>query len=144
METKAFQISPECKNLTLLFWDLKQNACEELKENGIDKEPAQAELSDLQNICSKNSDGPLANYVRELKKCFRMNEEELFEYNNKVSAPQKTLPPSDSLDSEDSVMSEVSDNFDDLMDFGDSEDSEVSDGFGDAEMDFGAADDFDL
>ena len=70
METKAFQISPECKNLTMLFWNLKNSACEELKENGIDKEPAQAELSDLQTICSKNSKGPLANYVRELKKMF--------------------------------------------------------------------------
>ena len=54
-----------------------------------------------------------------------MNEEELLEYNNKVSAPQKMLSPSDSLDSDDS------DDFDDSMEmdlggYEDSDDSEMS------------------
>ncbi len=85
MAKKIFRIPAECKNLNPYFWDLKQAACEELKQNGISTEPSKAGLGTLQDICDKNPKGPLALYVSELQKSSRMNKEALLAYDMEIS-----------------------------------------------------------
>ncbi len=82
---KIFRVPDECRNLNSYFWELKQNACEELEKNGISEEPSKISFQILQKICSENPKGSLATYVLELKKVFRMNKNELFSYDQKIN-----------------------------------------------------------
>jgi len=115
METKIFRIPSECTNLIPYFWDLKQEACEELRRNGIDQEPAQTKLEELQKICDKRAEGALTKYVRELKKGFRMNKEEIMQYNQKLQDYKKPISKNEQSDveiSDDQDMDGISADFD--------------------------------
>ncbi|MBF0277876.1 MAG: hypothetical protein HQM13_08800 [SAR324 cluster bacterium] len=98
MEEKIFQVPSECRNLIPYFWGLKHAACGELKQNGIEEEPAKASFDEMQKICDQNPFGPLANYVRELKKGFRMSKEDLLAYDQQIGEIQGPLDENDPLD----------------------------------------------
>ena len=87
MEKKIFQVPAECRNLIPHFWGLKRAACDELQQNGIEEEPAQAPLEAMQKICDAYPWGSMANYARELKRCYRMSPEALLAYNVELQAP---------------------------------------------------------
>ncbi len=93
MEGKIFKVPPEYKHLNSFYRQLKQSACEELKKHGISQEPRQVEYGTLQDICNQNPKGPLATYVVELKKGFRMNQEELRAYDSQKENQQKFDDP---------------------------------------------------
>lgn len=95
---KIFRVPSECRVLVPYFWGLKHAACDELKQNGINEEPAQAHLAAMQKICDSNPWGSLANYVRELKKGFLMEQNELFAYDQKIKELQMPIEKDAPLD----------------------------------------------
>lgn len=89
MEGKIFKLPAECKNLNFYYAKLKQNACVELQQFGISKEPSKLGHGTLQDICNKHPKGALATYVSELQKGFRMNQEELRAYDMEKNNQQR-------------------------------------------------------
>ncbi|MBF0287119.1 MAG: hypothetical protein HQM14_04815 [SAR324 cluster bacterium] len=89
MEEKIFKVPPKFKSLNSYYWKLRQEACEELKQNGISEEPRKVDYETLQKICKQHPKGALATYVQEMQKGFRMNKDELQAYDIAKESEQK-------------------------------------------------------
>lgn len=130
MGKKAFRVPPECKALNNYYWGLKQAAQNELKKNGIDTEPSQAPLKLMQKICDENPYGALTMYVCQLKKGYRMSDEELLAFDREIQELKKPIKANDPLDFQTESNEEYDDNssltdsdFDFADELGDGEDS---------------------